>query len=251
MNRVDAVLAEVGSRFPLYADPVSGRWRTTARGSWAGGCWAGLLWLHGHRDAARWTARLSCWHDTDTVLQGLIFWYGKGDTERAAWSLASRASGGVIPWGTAFGPDTGIRADGAAGAVPLLASAGLHDLARSHVDAHLRLTETWPRGRAWLLLAAADAVQRLGEDYRPLAESMALEWRAPGDTSADAIAAVAMLKLGLDASPVLARLGAAVHDGRLLGGTYDDLSNHELVWGTFFYALALAIASGEVSSREF
>lgn len=250
MNRVEATLAEVGERFPLYAGP-SGRWRTTARGSWAGGCWAGLLWLNGHRDAARWTAKLDCWHDTDTVLQGLIFWYGRGDTERAAKSLAFRAGDGVIPWGTAFGPDTGIRADGAAGVVPLLASAGLHDLARSHVDAHLKLAETWPRGRAWLMLAAADAVQWLGEEYRSRAESMAREWREPDDTAADAIAAVAMLKLGLDAAAPLARLSSAVRDGRLLGGTYDDLSNHELVWGNFFYALALAIESGEVSSREF
>ncbi|MGW6443354.1 hypothetical protein [Lentzea sp. NPDC055074] len=250
-ERVEATLAEVGDRFPLHADPVSGRWRTTARGSWAGGCWAGLLWLTGHPAAARWTAKLDRWHDSDTVLQGLIFWYGRGDVSRAACSLASRAVDGVIGWGTAFGPDTGLRADGAAGVVPLLASAGLHELARSHVDAHLDLDETWPRGRAWLMLAAADAVQWLGEDYRPRALARAGEWSAPGDTAADAIAAVAMLKLGLDATPVLDRLKSAVRDGRLLGGTYDDLRDHELVWGTFFYALALAIASGEVSSREF
>ncbi|WP_434443766.1 hypothetical protein [Lentzea sp. E54] len=249
--RAESTLAQVGERFPLYADPVSGRWRTTARGSWAGGCWAGLLWLLDMPDASAWTAKLGCWHDSDTVLQSLIFWYGGGDTGRAAKSLAARAADGVIPWGTAFGPDTGIRADGAAGVVPLLAANGLHDLARSHVDAHLAIDETWPRGRAWLMLAAADAVLWLGEDYRERAESMARQWSPPGDTSADAIAAVALLKLGLDATPVLARLADAVHDGRLLGGTYEDLENQELVWGTFFYAVALAIASGRISPREF
>ncbi|MET9224204.1 hypothetical protein [Lentzea sp. NPDC003310] len=248
--RVEATLAEVGDRFPLVAPP-GGSWRTTARGSWAGGCWAGLLWLTGHPAAARWTAKLDTWHDSDTVLQALIFWYGRGDTARAARSLASRAVDGVVPWGTAFGPDAGPRSDGAAGVVPLLASHGLGELARSHVDAHLALAETWPRGRAWLMLAAADAAWWLGEEYRPRALALAREWEAPGDTAADAIASVAMLKLGLDASLPLARLGESVHDGRLLGGTYDGLENHELVWGTFFYALALAIAAGEVSPHEF
>ncbi|MFD4676044.1 hypothetical protein ACFWNN_40405 [Lentzea sp. NPDC058450] len=247
---VETVLEQVGERFPLYAS-ASGRWRTTARGSWAGGCWAGLLWLGGHPDAARWTARLDGWHDSDTVVQALIFWYGRGDVERAAKSLASRAVDGVIPWGTAFGPDTGLRSDGAAGVVPLLCAAGRHDLARSHVDAHLSLAEAWPRGRAWLLLAAADAVLWLGEDYRADAEARAREWRDPGDTSAEAIAAVALLKLGLDASGPLGRLREAMHDGRLLGGVYDGQENLELVWGTFFYALARAMVAGQVSSREF
>ncbi|WP_394619849.1 hypothetical protein JNUCC0626_12325 [Lentzea sp. JNUCC 0626] len=247
---VEAVLGEVGERFPLYA-PASGGWRTTARGSWTGGCWAGLLWVNGHPDAGRWTAKLDCWHDSDTVLQALIFWYGRGDVERAAKSLASHAVDGVIPWGTAFGPDTGLRSDGAAGVVPLLCAAGLHDLAQSHVDAHLRLAETWPRGRAWLLLAAADAVLWLGEDYRADAEARAREWSDPGDTSADAIAAVALLKLGLDASGPLSRLRGAMHDGRLLGGVYDGQENLELVWGTFFSVLVRAIVAGQVSPREF
>lgn len=255
LDRVGATLAEIGGRFPLHADPETGRWRTTARGSWAGGCWVGLLWLRdrllGTSDAPAWLAKLDCWADADTVLQGLIFWYGRGDTAAVAKSLAAMAIDGVVPWGTAFGEHPGLRADGAAGVVAVLASAGFPGLARSHVDAHLTIGEPWPRGRAWLLLAAADAVHWLGDDYRGQADAMATAWCDPGDTSADAIAAVALLKLGHDATPVLDRLAGHVVDGRLLGGTYEDLHNHELVWGTFFYTFALAIAAGAVSPHEF
>ncbi|MFI6096140.1 hypothetical protein ACIA8G_11330 [Lentzea sp. NPDC051213] len=250
-DRVEATLAEVGDRFPLHADPDTGRWHTTARGSWAGGCWAGLLWLLGRPEAPLWTARLDCWADADTVLQALIFWYGRGDTERTAKSLAAMAIDGIVPWGTAFGEHEGLRADGAAGVVPVLASAGYPELARSHVDAHLAIDESWPRGRAWLLLAAADAVHWLGDDYRAHADARAAAWCDPGDTAADAIAAVALLKLGHDATPLLDRLAGHVADGRLLGGTYEELRNHELVWGTFFYALALAIAAEEVSPHAY
>ena len=45
LERVRRTAAEVGPRFPLYADPDTGRWTTTSRGSWTGGFWAGLRWL--------------------------------------------------------------------------------------------------------------------------------------------------------------------------------------------------------------
>lgn len=257
-DRVEQTLAEVGDRFPLHADPVGGLWRTTARGSWTAGFWVGLLSLFGHPETPRWNARLECWSDADTVLQGMIFWYGRSDADlavRAAKSLVSRfdAGTGLVPWGDAIGQDTGIRADGAAGVVPLLAWAGFHDVARSHLDQHLELhpLERWSRGRAWLLLAAADAVLWLGDDYRDRAETMADEWLESEDSSAEAIAAVAVVKLGRDVSPMLDRL-AERHfvDGRLLGGRYEELVNHELVWGTFFFALALAMSEGRLSPHD-
>lgn len=45
LERTGQTAAEVGPRFPLYADPETGIWKTTSRGSWTGGFWAGLLWL--------------------------------------------------------------------------------------------------------------------------------------------------------------------------------------------------------------
>ncbi|MER6175666.1 hypothetical protein [Streptosporangium sp. NPDC001681] len=74
----------MAGRWPLHADPGSGRWTTTARGSWTGGFWAGLLWLRaimsgGPADRAAATGRtalLGPWIEADTATRGLIFWYG-------------------------------------------------------------------------------------------------------------------------------------------------------------------------------
>ncbi|MCS7475425.1 glucuronyl hydrolase [Umezawaea endophytica] len=309
LDRVDRTLVEVGDRFPLYADD---RWRTTARGSWAAGCWVGLLWLRAKmtgssralRDAESWSARLECWADADTATQGLILWYGAAAGSRlglsdvatpvalrGARSLASRfdARAGVVPWGTAFGdtPDVRARIDGVPGALPLLAWAGDLGIARAHTERHLRLCGAapawrwdgttwrpeavpppgWSRGDAWLLLAAADAVAWLGDDFVEPAHAAADAWPGhvpfavgadgPLDTSAAAIAAVALLKLGrrTEATAILRRLedDHLVHGG-LLNGCYDSHTgvavDHELVWGDFFLALALAVAGGEVGAHD-
>lgn len=51
LDRVDTTLAETGTRFPLVADPDTGKWETTTDGNWCGGHWIGLLWLAAaHRD---------------------------------------------------------------------------------------------------------------------------------------------------------------------------------------------------------
>lgn len=309
LDRVDRTLVEVGDRFPLYAD--GGTWRTTGRGSWAAGCWVGLLWLRAKvtgtvqalRDAETWSTRLECWVDADTATQGLIFWYGAAaggrlglseeSTElasRGARSLGGRfdARAGVVPWGTAFGdsPDVRARIDGVPGTVPLLAWVGEHGIARAHTERHLRLCveapgwrwdggtwrpealppHGWSRGDAWLLLAAADAVTWLGDDFAEPAHAAADAWPdhvpfavgvdGPLDTSAAAIAAVALLKLGrrAQATAVLGRLEADhLVEGGLRNGCYDSHTgvavDHELVWGDFFLALALAIAGGEVGAH--
>ncbi|WP_406402346.1 sugar ABC transporter permease [Streptomyces uncialis] len=145
VERVAVTRAQVGTRFPLYADPADGRWTTTGRGSWTGGFWAGLLWLRAgftgdradREAAAACTARLAPWTDADTATRGLILWYGTapaGDDPAAA-ALRDRAARaclhswepelGIVPWGDAFGgPRELARVDGVPGMVPLLAGAG-------------------------------------------------------------------------------------------------------------------------------
>lgn len=263
MERIAGTAAQVGERFPLYADPADGRWKTTGRGSWAGGFWAGLLWLRARytgdpadrRAAAACAARLAPWADADTATRGLIFWYGTapavGDgaaeqlRERAASAtLASFDPGlGIVPWGDAFGgPRLLARADGVPGTVPLLAGIA-PGTAAAHLHRHLDLCvgpagerqppawkfdgsgwlpceeprPGWARGRAWLLLAVADALlspevaaqdsprleaaaRRLlaGSDVlrgRFVPPADAIDPTGPLDTSAAAITAVALLKL--------------------------------------------------------
>ncbi|MGH4031998.1 sugar ABC transporter permease [Actinomycetota bacterium Odt1-20B] len=161
LTRAARTRAEVGARFPLFAEPGDGRWTTTGRGSWTGGFWAGLLWLrarhsgeHGDRAAARDCAgRLAPWIDADTATRGLILWYGTafadGADRDALAPLRLRAARscrgafderlGLVPWGSAFGgPRLLARVDGVPGLVPLLALVD-PEAARSHLRVHLEL----------------------------------------------------------------------------------------------------------------
>ncbi|MFD0372450.1 hypothetical protein [Streptomyces sp. NPDC127114] len=100
LGRVGETAEQVGDRFPLYADPVHGRWTTTGRGSWTGGFWAGLLRLRArhtgsrtdHARATAATARLASWVGADTATRGLILWYGT--------ALADEAEGACTGIGT-------------------------------------------------------------------------------------------------------------------------------------------------------
>lgn len=162
IDRVAVTEAEVGTRFPLYAEPGDGRWTTTGRGSWTGGFWAGLLWLRARYTgtaadrlaAAACTARLAPWVDADTATRGLIFWYATApafDAAEAA-ALGSKAAracldsydpeAGIVPWGAALGgPRLLARADAVPGLVPLLAGAGPEGsaAAAAHLHRHLDL----------------------------------------------------------------------------------------------------------------
>src|SRR5690606_39105469 len=168
LARVAVTRAEVGDRFPLYADPCTGSWRTTARGSWTGGFWAGLLWLRARhtgdpsdREAARaCTARLADWAGADTSTRGLILWYGTvfaddGERIRYQGARACRDSFdpelGLVPWGSAFGgPRLTARVDGVPGMVPLLAMVDV-EAARSHLRRHLDLClGSRPSSWSWL-----------------------------------------------------------------------------------------------------
>ncbi|MFE1876290.1 sugar ABC transporter permease [Streptomyces sp. NPDC059496] len=242
---------------------------------------------------------------------------------------------GLVPWGAALGgPRLLARVDGVPGTVPLLAGAGPQGAAAaaSHLHRHLDLClgagrdrdlslrpalrfdavagwqpcadppPGWSRGRAWLLLAVADALLRpdpaLPDPALPrlalprpaarlaeAAELLAAEGGSPAaglvpaadaarpdgplDTSAAAIAAVALLKLARVPGP---RAAAYAHraeailqhlaehhltgpdsgrpPGMLLDGCYDagkELAvRHELIWGDFFLALGLAALDGVV-----
>ncbi|MFG2989051.1 sugar ABC transporter permease [Streptomyces sp. NPDC048257] len=170
--------------------------------------------------------------------------------DRAAAAVLSAHDGelGLVPWGDALGgPRMLARVDGVPGTVPLLTGAGPHGAAAAaaHLHRHLDLClganppvlrpalrldgaagwqpcadppPGWSRGRAWLLLAVADALlrpdlaaagstARLHEAAELLLEQggfppcglvpAADEARPHGplDTSAAAITAVALLKL--------------------------------------------------------
>ncbi|MFE1442380.1 sugar ABC transporter permease [Streptomyces sp. NPDC058739] len=275
-----------------------------AGGFWTGLLWLRARYTGSAADreaAARCTGRLAHWVDADTATRGLIFWYGTAlaDTGEAA-GLRGRAAQacraaydprlGVVPWGAAFGgPRLLARVDGVPGTVPLLASTD-PGLAAAHLRRHLRLClggdsfrwswryeesagwvacddppPGWSRGRAWLLLAVADAAHRLGDDdlspplHRLLPAAVvppadAAHPDGPPDTSAAAVTAVALLKLGHHDQAV-ALLHDLVHhhltaDGRLLHGCYDlaagTATAHELVWGDFFLAYGLAVLTGLV-----
>ncbi|RSS78949.1 sugar ABC transporter permease [Streptomyces sp. WAC06614] len=272
MERVEATESQVGARFPLYADPEDGRWTTTGRGSWAGGFWAGLLWLRARytgADADRaaameCTGRLAHWAEADTATRGLILWYGTalatGDDEAGAIRkaaaeaclLAHDPALGLVPWGDAFGgPRLLARADAVPGMLSLLAAAGPGGAAAAaaHLHRHLDLClgglpegqwpapawqytpgeqreqwqplddppAGWSRGRAWMLLAVAEALLHpelsLHRPDRLAAAAEQLLARGgflmgplvppaeahrpdgPLDTSAAAITAVALMKL--------------------------------------------------------
>ncbi|MEU0194287.1 sugar ABC transporter permease [Streptomyces afghaniensis] len=277
-------------------------------GFWAGLLWlrARHTGQETDREAAmRFTGRLTDWVEADTATRGLIFWYGTAlaDTREAA-ALRARAARacrdaydselGLVPWGSAFGgPRLLARVDGVPGMVPLLASVD-PPAARSHLHRHLELCvgqgpscwswryarpagwapcddppPGWSRGRAWLLLAVADAAHRLDTDDLAEAVGPLLQEPAvppadaahpdgPLDTSAAAITAVALLKLG-HREQAVALLDELVGthvtaDGRLLNGCYDlatgMATRHELVWGDYFLAYALAALAGLVDAHD-
>ncbi|MFI5492394.1 hypothetical protein [Actinoplanes sp. NPDC051859] len=193
LARTSAIEAAVGDRFPLYADPETGEWTTTRRGSWAGGFWTGLLRLRAaatgqsrHVAAARqWTARLSDRLLDDTDTRAMTFWYGTrwgADeiAEAGAQALAASASAsGVIAVGSTYHPaDPGrVSIDTLAAVVALLDHTGRAGLAARHAAALAGLLVNergavvphtgagadpgWSRGHAWGLLGFAVAADRL------------------------------------------------------------------------------------------
>ncbi|MEV0674922.1 hypothetical protein AB0I60_00225 [Actinosynnema sp. NPDC050436] len=258
-DRVTEVEREVGTRFPLFAD--GGSWTTTARGSWTGGFWAGLLALRasatGVGDPVPVRRRLDVWAEADTVCRGMVFWYGSGGErsglhapEPSTSDVARRLAEcyderiGAIPWGTALAPDgPPIRPDGAAGVVPLLAAHGYDEVARRHLETHLGCGEVaWRRGSAWLLLSCVDGDRRFdGFDRR--FRTLADQWTAPDpDASATAIAAVALLKS--DNVRTRATGERLLREAARGTAEYDGRTGLRVVWGDFFMALGAALLLG-------
>ncbi|MEU4806148.1 hypothetical protein [Actinosynnema sp. NPDC023587] len=260
-ERVAEVERAAGTRFPLYAE--GGSWTTTARGSWAGGFWAGLLALRsvatGAGDPVPVRRRLDVWAEADTVCRGLVFWYGSGgercgahapepSTADVARRLAEAYDDrvGAIPWGTALAPEgPPVRPDGAAGVVPLLAAHGYDEIARRHLDTHLRLGSAgWRRGAAWLLLSCVDGSRRW-DGFAERSRALAGEWTAPdSDSSATAIAAVALLKS--DHARTRAAGEELVRAAARGTAEYAGRTGLRVVWGDFFTALGAALVVGLV-----
>ncbi len=170
LRRVTVVAEDVGDRFPLYADPSSGRWKTTRRGSWTGGFWAGWWWLRseatGHpgdlRTVHRWCRRLHPRASDDTVTRGMTFWYGAGAVAAAGGDPVARqvADAGAVALAGAFEPRRNLivvgnafqasvtpkaAIDALAGTVRLLGFAAdngrpdMDSLALRHTREHVRL----------------------------------------------------------------------------------------------------------------
>lgn len=125
-NRVQRTLRASPDQVPLFADPTTGDWTTSRRGSWASGFWVGLLWLRATltddpaagATAAEWTTRLRDRLADDTVTRAMTFWYGaalgvrlRDDSRFTGLArLGARAVArsfdadlGAVPVGTAFG----------------------------------------------------------------------------------------------------------------------------------------------------
>ncbi|MEV4318843.1 hypothetical protein [Actinocrispum sp. NPDC049592] len=149
IGRIDHTLATCEDRYPLYADPRSGVWATTRRGSWTAGFWVGLLWLRAvcteapaHADVATmWTYRLCAKLEEKTVTRAMTFWHGAAAgylltgvpaAAEVALQGAERLAGafdpalGLLPEGSALRPSPRPRAsiDAVAASTALLSWAG-------------------------------------------------------------------------------------------------------------------------------
>lgn len=109
LQRIDATLAQTGTGFPHYADPVNGVWQRTPTGDWTGGFWCGLLWLAAlrtgetrYKESAReWAARLAPRAASKSVFKGFLFWYGAGlgvefFNDPAARELCEKGKRGLV-----------------------------------------------------------------------------------------------------------------------------------------------------------
>src|SRR5690348_163519 len=84
LARVRDTAAHVGTSFPHWADPQSGRWTTTTDGDWTGGFWVAMLWLAAratgeerYRSWARqWAPRLRPRIASSSVFKAIPFYYG-------------------------------------------------------------------------------------------------------------------------------------------------------------------------------
>jgi unsaturated chondroitin disaccharide hydrolase len=84
LHRIDQTCLEVEPEFPFAADPATSRWETAPDGRWFGGFWVGMLWLAAYATgeqryvklAEQWLDQLQARRGKDSVLNGLVFYYG-------------------------------------------------------------------------------------------------------------------------------------------------------------------------------
>ncbi|MGW7486272.1 sugar ABC transporter permease [Streptomyces sp. NPDC054786] len=279
LERVSVTADEIGSRFPLYADRDSGSWKSTSRGSWTGGFWAGLLWLRAlssgdpeHRAAASdCTQRLRYWVGQDTATRGLVLWYGTtlaagpggdeaadGLREEAVRACLAAYDGelGLVPWGDAFGgPRLLARADGVPGLVPLLARATGDGRAAAygHLTRHLELClaedpprPAWqarPHG-AWTACSEPAPGWSRTAAWLLLGVADGLHWLGDDDRLREATGRLAALRLAPGA-----RLIAPGQDGCPLGPVDTSAAAIEAVAALKLAALARAAGDGPEGDR--
>jgi unsaturated chondroitin disaccharide hydrolase len=272
--RVDTTLHQTGDRFPMFARHPDGTWTTSRRGSWTGGFWVGLLWLRAAvtaepahaKSAADWTESLLPRADDHTVTRAMTFWYGAALGHRLtghpraaeiarsgarALATAFSPSMGIIPMGTALGTgEPGLTksfVDPLAAVVRLLpwADGGHTEIARSHLDQHIRhcvdsdgavaahlrwnadtddlIADApygqWSRGQAWALLGLTEAATVMDDAYLPVAHTVADHWlrtrprQPPADHIGDPGERVDTSAAAISASALLELAGTG-EDGR-------------------------------------
>ena len=210
LARVDETLRTGPGGFPVYADPVSGRWHVADEPEWNGGFWPGLLWLAAAATgearyaeaAAACLGPLRARAEATTVLRGFIFWYGAalgtqlgvaGEQAGEVAVVAARSlATSYIPAAQVLSPgqedatlylwpSPGACVDGLPGAVPLLAMAGrrtadpaLAEMAVRYAGGIARLCVR-PDGSI-AQAATFDAAGRLTAQESPNASSDARTW---------------------------------------------------------------------------
>ena len=210
LARVDETLRTGPGGFPVYADPVSGRWHVADKPEWNGGFWPGLLWLAAAATGeARYAeAATACLEplraraEATTVLRGFMFWYGAalgirlGVTGERAGEVAVAAARSLatsyVPAAQVLSPgqedatlylwpSPGACVDGLPGAVPLLALAAREDcepdLGQMAVSYAAGIGRLCVRPDGSISQAATfDAAGRLAAQESPNASSDAGTW---------------------------------------------------------------------------
>lgn len=191
-TRMDAIAAQCGEAFPLFARGDSNQWQTSAGGSWLGGFWAGCWWLRAkltesitdQNQAIAICQRLASKTHADTVNRSLIFWYGAALGDRwcenpYAKNLASQAANALamayqpalqcIPLGT----DMGGGAQGN-GKISIDSLASVIQLASAYADDN---DKGWLRQHADTVL---NICRTANGAYHAEAEFNAGAWQASG-----------------------------------------------------------------------
>lgn len=122
--RVDATVAQAGTGFPHFADPVTGTWTRSPTGDWTGGFWVAMLWLAARTSGDEryvelgesWAGRLEARIESETAFRGFLFWYGAALGQVLCHSAAAESLGlaGARALAGLYNPDARLIPLGAA-----------------------------------------------------------------------------------------------------------------------------------------